>query len=80
MAPPRPAPSSYVDGARLGERGQKALRLRNYPPEKVAERVIDAIIKNRAVVPVNFEGHLLHALSRVSPGATRLLARIPAPR
>ncbi|MBE1530999.1 SDR family NAD(P)-dependent oxidoreductase [Actinomadura algeriensis] len=69
-----------ADRARLAERGQKAVRLRGYPPEKVAERVIDAIIKNRAVVPVNFEGHLLHALSRISPGATRLLARIPAHR
>ncbi|QFG24356.1 SDR family NAD(P)-dependent oxidoreductase [Actinomadura sp. WMMB 499] len=66
--------------ARLRERGQKALRMRGYPPEKVAERVVDAIIKNRAVVPVNVEGHLLHALSRISPGATRLIARIPAPR
>ncbi|MEV5823986.1 SDR family NAD(P)-dependent oxidoreductase [Spirillospora sp. NPDC052242] len=65
---------------RLKERTQKAMRLRNYPPEKVAERVVDAIIKNRAVVPVNFEGHLLHTLSRLSPGAMRLIARIPAPR
>jgi NAD(P)-dependent dehydrogenase (short-subunit alcohol dehydrogenase family) len=62
---------------RLRTRGQKAIKLRNYPPEKVAERVVNAIIKNKPVVPVNFEGHLLHALSRVSPASLRLLARIP---
>jgi NAD(P)-dependent dehydrogenase (short-subunit alcohol dehydrogenase family) len=76
---------SFADGStgspeKLKQRGQKAIQLRNYPPEKVAERVVDAIIKNKAVVPVNFEGHLLHALSRVSPAAVRLLARIPAPQ
>ena len=63
--------------ARLRQRGQKAIRLRNYPPEKVAERIVHAIIKNKPVVPVNFEGHLLHALSRVSPSMLRLTARIP---
>ncbi|WP_396450443.1 SDR family NAD(P)-dependent oxidoreductase [Actinomadura sp.] len=76
---------TYVDGEsgspeKLRQRGQKAVRLRNYPPEKVAERVVHAIIKNRPVVPVNFEGHLLHVLSRVSPASLRLLARIPAPQ
>ncbi|XRQ05013.1 SDR family NAD(P)-dependent oxidoreductase [Actinomadura welshii] len=76
---------TYVDGdetsrTRLQERGQKAIRLRNYPPERVAERIVHAIIKNKAVVPVNFEGHLLHTLSRVSPGAVRLLGRIPTSR
>jgi short-subunit dehydrogenase len=62
---------------RVRSRGEKAIKLRNYPPEKVAERVVDAIVKNRAVVPINFEGHLLRALSRISPASTRLLARIP---
>ncbi|MFG2090887.1 MULTISPECIES: SDR family NAD(P)-dependent oxidoreductase [unclassified Spirillospora] len=76
---------TYVDGDassrdRLQQRGQKAIKLRNYPPEKVAERIVHAIIKNKAVVPVNFEGHLLHTLSRVSPAALRLIARIPTSR
>ncbi|MEV4676704.1 MULTISPECIES: SDR family NAD(P)-dependent oxidoreductase [Actinomadura] len=73
---------TYVDGSpeKLRQRGQKAIQLRNYPPEKVAERVVDAIVKNKAVVPVNFEGHLLHTLSRVSPASLRLLARIPTPQ
>jgi NAD(P)-dependent dehydrogenase (short-subunit alcohol dehydrogenase family) len=73
---------TYVDKSpeKLRQRGQKAIQLRNYPPEKVAERVVNAIIKNKAVVPVNFEGHLLHTLSRVSPASLRLLARIPTPQ
>lgn len=65
---------------RLQRRGQKAVRLRNYPPEKVAEKIVHAIIKNKPVVPVNFEGRLLHTLSRVSPATLRLTARIPASR
>ncbi|TDC77775.1 SDR family NAD(P)-dependent oxidoreductase, partial [Actinomadura sp. 7K507] len=64
------ANGTFLDGdapsrARLKQRGHKAIKLRNYPPEKVAERIVHAIIKNKAVVPVNFEGHLLHTLSRV---------------
>ncbi|WP_067452803.1 SDR family NAD(P)-dependent oxidoreductase [Actinomadura macra] len=65
---------------RLRRRSHKALRLRNYPPERVAEHIVGAIIKNRAVVPVTFEGHLLQTLSRVSPSSLRLLARIPTPQ
>ncbi|WUI01081.1 SDR family NAD(P)-dependent oxidoreductase [Spirillospora sp. NBC_00431] len=75
---------TYVEGdeptrERLRERGRRALKMRNYPPEKVAERIVHAIIKNKPVVPVNFEGHLLHTLSRLSPASLRLLARIPTP-
>ncbi|MFD0688321.1 SDR family NAD(P)-dependent oxidoreductase [Actinomadura fibrosa] len=61
------------------QRGRRALSMRGYPPEKVAERIVEAVIKNKPVVPVNFEGHLLRTLSRVSPSSLRLLARIPAP-
>ncbi|HEX2316293.1 MAG TPA: SDR family NAD(P)-dependent oxidoreductase [Thermomonospora sp.] len=69
------------EGARrLRELGQRVLRMRRYPPEKVAERIVEAIVKNKAVVPVNAEAHLARGLSRLSPGAMRLLARIPIPR
>ncbi|GAA2434365.1 hypothetical protein GCM10010191_55990 [Actinomadura vinacea] len=69
---------SADEARRLRERGDRALKARRYPPEKVAERIVAAIVKNKAVVPVNFEGHLFHALSRVSPGSLRMLARVPA--
>ncbi|MFG2003798.1 SDR family NAD(P)-dependent oxidoreductase [Spirillospora sp. NPDC048911] len=70
---------SDAERKRLRERGQRALELRHYPAEKVAERIVDAITKNKPLVPVTFESRLLHAVSRVSPGSLRLLARIPAP-
>ncbi len=75
---------TYVEGnigspEKLRQRGQKAIQLRNYPPEKVAERVVNAIIKNKAVVPVNFEGHLLHALSRISPPPSASSPESPPP-
>ena len=79
------ANGTFVEGdeearERARQRGQKALKRRNYPPERVAERIVQAIVKNRPVVPVNAEGHLLRTLSRVSPASLRLLARIPAPK
>ncbi|RFU40575.1 SDR family NAD(P)-dependent oxidoreductase [Actinomadura logoneensis] len=64
---------------RRRERADKLLRLRNYPPEKVAERIVHAIVKNKAVVPVNAEAHVMYALSRIAPSAVRAIARIPAP-
>ncbi|GLW63511.1 hypothetical protein Arub01_17550 [Actinomadura rubrobrunea] len=64
---------------RARERAQKMLRMRNYPPEKVAERIVAAIAKNKPLVPVGAESHLVRALSRLSPGAMRLLARVPNP-
>lgn len=64
---------------RTRRRAARALRLRGYPPEKVAERVVTAILKNKPMVPVNFEGHVLRGMSRVSPGSLRLLARVRSP-
>ncbi|AOR37226.1 short chain dehydrogenase [Streptomyces fodineus] len=50
--------------------------LRNYPPEKVAEAILDAVTRNRAVVPVTPEARGAHVLSRFMPGALRRLARV----
>ncbi|WP_198653564.1 SDR family NAD(P)-dependent oxidoreductase [Actinocorallia populi] len=50
--------------------------LRNYPPEKVAERILHAVDRNTAVAPVTAEARINQALSRLSPGAMRLMARI----
>ncbi|MFF2026398.1 SDR family oxidoreductase [Streptomyces sp. NPDC058171] len=51
-------------------------RLRNYPPEKVAEAVLRAVVHNRAVVPVTPEARAARLLSRLAPGALRTVARI----
>ncbi|WP_131738508.1 SDR family NAD(P)-dependent oxidoreductase [Actinomadura roseirufa] len=65
---------------RLRRRGEKALRMRDQAPERVAERIVQAVIKNKPMVPVTLEGHLLHTLSRISPSSMRLLAKIPIPQ
>ncbi|WP_445280144.1 SDR family oxidoreductase [Streptomyces sp. DSM 118148] len=68
-----------VDEAEERRRRQSSARLyglRNYPPEKVANAVLDAVTHNRAVVPVTPEARGAHFLSRFMPGALRRLARV----
>ncbi|KUM95094.1 short-chain dehydrogenase [Streptomyces cellostaticus] len=50
--------------------------LRNYPPEKVAGAILDAVTHNRAVVPVTPEARGAHLLSRFMPGVLRGIARV----
>ncbi|MEU2155480.1 SDR family oxidoreductase [Streptomyces sp. NPDC019396] len=59
-------------------RRQKSSRLyerRNYPPEKVADAVLRAVVRNEAVVPVTPEARGARFLSRVAPGTLRAMAR-----
>ncbi|MFG3202381.1 SDR family oxidoreductase [Streptomyces sp. NPDC048192] len=68
-----------VDEAEERRRQKNSARLyglRNYPPEKVAEAILDAVAHNRAVVPVTPEAKGAHLLSRLLPGALRRLARV----
>ncbi|MCK7623311.1 SDR family oxidoreductase [Streptomyces sp. RS10V-4] len=53
--------------------------LRNYPPEKVADAILRAVVRNQAVVPVTPEARGAHLLSRFTPRALRALARIEPP-
>jgi NAD(P)-dependent dehydrogenase (short-subunit alcohol dehydrogenase family) len=46
---------------------------RGYGPERVAEAILKAIARNRAVAPVTLEAHVFYYLKRLVPG---LLARI----
>ena len=41
---------------------------RNYGPDKVAAAILDAVLRNRAVVPVTPEAWALYLMKRVSPG------------
>jgi NAD(P)-dependent dehydrogenase (short-subunit alcohol dehydrogenase family) len=50
---------------------------RNYPPEKVAEQIVAAVLRKRAMVPVTFEAKATRLLSRMAPGLLRAGARIP---
>ncbi|MFD8967656.1 SDR family oxidoreductase [Streptomyces sp. NPDC059568] len=63
-------------------RRRKAARLyglRNYPPEKVADAVLRAVLRNQAVVPVTPEARGARLLSRIAPGALRAIARVEPP-
>lgn len=60
-----------VPGAR--ERMAELYRRRGYGPERVAENVLRAIARNRAVAPVSPEAWTFWFLKRLSPGAVRAL-------
>ncbi|WP_030193432.1 SDR family oxidoreductase [Streptomyces sp. NRRL S-87] len=67
-----------VDAAEEKRRQQKSQRLyglRNFPPEKVADAILEAVVKNRAVVPVTPESRGALWMSRFTPRALRALAR-----
>jgi NAD(P)-dependent dehydrogenase (short-subunit alcohol dehydrogenase family)/pimeloyl-ACP methyl ester carboxylesterase len=65
--------------ARRQKRTARLYGLRNYPPEKVADAVLRAVVRNEAVVPVTPEARGAHLLSRFSPRALRALARMRPP-
>ncbi|GAB2874759.1 SDR family oxidoreductase [Streptomyces deserti] len=71
-----------VDTAEERRRQKRTARLyglRNYPPEKVADAILRAVVRNEAVVAVTPEARGAHVLSRLMPGALRALARIDPP-
>uniref|UniRef100_A0AAU2VRE4 SDR family oxidoreductase n=1 Tax=Streptomyces sp. NBC_00008 TaxID=2903610 RepID=A0AAU2VRE4_9ACTN len=73
------AGADAVEEQRLRKRTSKLYGARNYPPEKVAEAVLRAVVRNQAVVPVTPESHAARLLSRLSPGALRGIARLKPP-
>ena len=71
-----------VDAAEEKRRQKKSARLyglRNYPPEKVAEAILRAVVRNEAVVPVTPEARGAHLMSRFAPRALRAMARLEPP-
>ncbi|MFD4369552.1 SDR family NAD(P)-dependent oxidoreductase [Rhodococcus sp. NPDC058521] len=57
------------------DRADKLYRKRNFGPEKVAAQIVKAVKTNKAVVPVTAEAKFGRAMSRLSPGAMRVVAR-----
>ncbi|MFF2849940.1 SDR family oxidoreductase [Streptomyces sp. NPDC058001] len=53
--------------------------LRNYPPEKAADAILRAVVRNQAVVPVTPEARGAHLMSRFTPRALRAIARMEPP-
>jgi NAD(P)-dependent dehydrogenase (short-subunit alcohol dehydrogenase family)/pimeloyl-ACP methyl ester carboxylesterase len=71
-----------VDATEEKRRQKKSARLyglRNYPPEKVADAILRAVVRNRAVVPVTPEARGAHLMSRFTPRALRAIARVEPP-
>ncbi|MEU9912103.1 SDR family oxidoreductase [Streptomyces sp. NPDC051001] len=64
---------------RRQKRTARLYGLRNYPPEKVADAVLRAVVRNEAVVPVTPEARGARLLARVSPRALRAIARLEPP-
>ncbi|WP_406396372.1 SDR family oxidoreductase [Streptomyces sp. NBC_00887] len=49
---------------------------RNFPREKVADQILRAVTKDRAVVPVTFEAKAARLIGRLSPALLRTAARL----
>lgn len=71
-----------VDAAEEKHRQKRAARLyglRNYPPEKVADAILRAVVRNQAVVPVTPEARGARLMARFTPRALRAVARMEPP-
>ncbi len=64
---------------RRQKRSSRLYGLRNYPPEKVADAILDAVLTNKAVAPVTPEARGAHLMSRFTPKALRAVARLEPP-
>ena len=73
------AGADAAEEKRLQKRTSRLYGLRNYPPEKVADAILKAVVRNQAVVPVTPEARGIRLLSRVSPGVLRGIARMKPP-
>jgi len=56
------------------ELAARAFARRNYPPERVAENVLAAVQRNRAVAPISPEAWTFYYLKRLAPGLVRWIS------
>ncbi|MFE4691652.1 SDR family oxidoreductase [Streptomyces sp. NPDC056749] len=68
-----------VEQQRLRKRTTQLYSVRNYPAEKVGRAILEAVVHNRAVVPVTPEARGARLLSRISPRMLRGVARLKPP-
>ncbi|MET9606458.1 SDR family oxidoreductase [Streptomyces sp. NPDC006512] len=61
---------------RRQESSSRMYGLRNFPPEKVADAILLAVVKNQAVVPVTPESKGALWMSRFAPRTLRRIARL----
>jgi len=64
---------------RRQKRSARLYGMRNYPPEKVADAILRAVVRDQAVVPVTPEARGAHLMSRFAPRALRAVARLEPP-
>jgi NAD(P)-dependent dehydrogenase (short-subunit alcohol dehydrogenase family) len=64
---------------RLRRRISRLYGMRNYPPEKVADAILRAVVRNQAVVPVTPEARGARLISRFAPHTLRAIARLRPP-
>lgn len=68
-----------AEESRARDEAAKLYALRGVGPEVVAEAIARAVEEDLAVVPVNVEAHVLHALSRAAPSFVRWLGTFDPP-
>ncbi|WP_031484761.1 SDR family oxidoreductase [Streptomyces bicolor] len=71
-----------VDAEEEKRRQKKSAQLyglRNYPPEKVADAILRAVVRGEAVVPVTPEARGAYLMSRFTPKTLRRIARLEPP-
>ncbi|PAX88976.1 short chain dehydrogenase [Streptomyces albidoflavus] len=73
------AGASKEDEAKHQQRAAKLYGMRNYPPEKVADAILRAVLDNSAVVPVTPKARGSRLLARLSPKGARAFARLNPP-
>ncbi|MFD6276884.1 SDR family oxidoreductase [Streptomyces sp. NPDC060209] len=73
------AGADEAEQARLRKRTAELYSRRNYPAEKVARAILEAVVHNRAVVPVTPEARGARLLSLISPRILRGVARLKPP-
>ncbi|MFE1146300.1 SDR family oxidoreductase [Streptomyces albidoflavus] len=73
------AGASKEEEAKHQQRAAKLYGMRNYPPEKVADAILRAVLDNSAVVPVTPEARGSRLLARLSPKGARAFARLNPP-
>ncbi|MEU0160069.1 SDR family oxidoreductase [Streptomyces sp. NPDC006261] len=73
------AGADAAEEQRLRKRATRLYGRRNYPPSRVADAILEAVVRNRAVVPVTPEAHGARLLSRLSPRVLRGIARLKPP-
>jgi NAD(P)-dependent dehydrogenase (short-subunit alcohol dehydrogenase family) len=68
------SPIRGEDSEQRRERMAGIYERRGYSPERVAERILSAVQRDRAVAPVAPEAHAMYAVSRAAPPVGRWLA------